>query len=239
MTESRTRVLVADDQRDVRAAFRLVLDAQPDMVTVAEACDGAAAVDTARRIGPDVVLMDVRMPSMDGLDALRALAADPATAGVRVIVVTTFDLDEYVGRALALGAAGFLLKRSGPALLVEAVRAAMSGDVLISPQLTVRLLHRMGGMPRPPTDTGYRLTSRELDIVRQVAHGRTNAEIGSELFISPGTVKTHLANIAAKLHRRTRVGIAAWAWEHGVVSAAPPAVQDVRVSGGPDRNAPR
>lgn len=218
MADRRVRVLVADDQRDVRGAFRLIIDAQPDMVTVAEAPDGRSALEAARLLKPDVALMDIRMPHVDGLEVTRALAADPATADVRVIVVTTFNLDEYVAKALTLGACGFLLKRSGPTLLVEAIRAAMSGDVLISPQVTVRLLGRLGATLRQIGEAGPgNLSSREIEIVRHVAQGRTNVEIAGELFISPGTVKAHLANIGGKLGRRNRVGIAAWAWERGIV----------------------
>ncbi|MFF7995723.1 response regulator [Kitasatospora xanthocidica] len=217
------RILIADDQADVRSAFRMILDAQPDMTVVAEAADGAAAVAEARRLRPDVVLADIRMPRLDGLEVTRQLAGQH-----KVIVVTTFDLDEYVHTALRNGAAGFLLKRSGPVLLIEAVRAAMAGDALISPQITVRLLQHMalpGGAPRPgsgaapessaPPAVGpvEELTAREREIADQVADGATNAEIGAGLFISPGTVKNHLASIQRKLGARNRVGIAAWVWE--------------------------
>nr|BFD92849.1 response regulator transcription factor [Kitasatospora sp. Xyl93] len=218
------RILIADDQPDVRSAFRMILDVQPDMAVVAEAADGAAAVQEARRLRPDVVLADIRMPKLDGLEVTRQLADQ-----CKVIVVTTFDLDEYVHTALRHGAAGFLLKRSGPVLLIEAVRAAMAGDALISPQITVRLLRHMalpGGEPKPgpgaravvaaaqsvagPTEE---LTTREREIAELVADGATNAEIGAGLFISPGTVKNHLANIQRKVGARNRVGIAAWIWE--------------------------
>ncbi|MFE2413651.1 response regulator [Kitasatospora sp. NPDC059408] len=217
------RILIADDQADVRSAFRMILDVQPDMVVVAEAADGAAAVAEARRLRPDVVLADIRMPKLDGLEVTRQLADE-----CKVIVVTTFDLDDYVHTALRYGAAGFLLKRSGPVLLIEAVRAAMAGDALISPQITVRLLKHMalpGAEPKPgpgaaaaaaalttigPADE---LTTREREIAELVADGATNAEIGAGLFISPGTVKNHLANIQRKLDARNRVGIAAWVWE--------------------------
>lgn len=209
-----TRILIADDQEDIRSGFRLILDSQPDMTVVGEAADGESAVALARELRPDVVLADIRMPRLDGLEVTRLLA--PRT---RVVVVTTFDLDEYVHTALRNGACGFLLKRSGPALLIEGVRAAMAGDTLISPQITVRLLSRIAesGPAAAPTPEPHPLTGRELDIVRLVARGLTNAEIGAELFISAGTAKTHIANVQAKLGARNRVGIAAWAWEHGVV----------------------
>ncbi|MEU9863998.1 response regulator transcription factor [Streptomyces sp. NPDC047971] len=210
-----TRILIADDQDDVRNGFRLILDSQPDMTVVAEAADGATAVDLARTLRPDVVLADIRMPRLDGLEVTRRLSAR-----TKVIVVTTFDLDDYVHTALRHGACGFLLKRSGPALLIEAVRAAMAGDTLISPQITVRLLRHLAPEPgdTPPQDP---LTPREREIVRLVAQGLTNAEIASALVVTPGTAKTHLANIQAKLGVRNRVGIAAWAWRTGLATPAP------------------
>ncbi|RCV52132.1 DNA-binding response regulator [Marinitenerispora sediminis] len=211
-----TRILIADDQEEVRHGFRLVLDSQPDMAVVAEAADGAAALDLARRLAPDVVLADIRMPRLDGLELTRLLTGPEAAAPTRVVVVTTFDLDEYVHAALRSGACGFLLKRSGPALLIEAVRAAMAGDTLVSPQVTVRLLRHLTAPP--PSGSPNPLTGREMDIVRLLALGRTNAEIGAELFISAGTVKTHVANIQAKLGTRNRVGTAAWAWAAGYVT---------------------
>jgi DNA-binding NarL/FixJ family response regulator len=219
MSGPRTRILIADDQSDIRSAFRLILDSQPDMVIVGEAADGKAALAGARRLCPDVILMDIRMPGLDGLEVTDQLLSDPATADIRIVVVTTFDLDDYVTRALRLGACGFLLKRSGPPLLIESVRAAMSGDMLVSPQVTVRLLsHLRHGASRSPL-RAQQLTPREADIARHVAQGKTNAEIAACLFISPGTVKTHLANISDKLGIRNRVGIAAWAWEHGVADS--------------------
>ncbi|MET7971425.1 response regulator transcription factor [Micromonospora sp. NPDC005305] len=206
-----TRILIVDDQDHIRSGFRLVLDSQPDMTVVGEAADGTSAVAQARDLRPDVVLADIRMPGLDGLEVTRLLAPI-----ARVVVVTTFDLDDYVHTALRNGACGFLLKRSGPTLLIEAVRAAMAGDTLISPQITVRLLHTLTQGAAPgPADTAHPLTARELAIARLIAHGRTNAEIGAELYISAGTVKTHAANIQAKLAARNRVGIAAWAWQHG------------------------
>jgi DNA-binding NarL/FixJ family response regulator len=219
MSGPRTRILIADDQSDIRSAFRLILDSQPDMVIVGEAADGKAALAGARRLRPDVILMDIRMPGLDGLEVTEQLLSDPATADIRIVVVTTFDLDDYVTRALRLGACGFLLKRSGPPLLIESVRAAMSGDMLVSPQVTVRLLsHLRHDASRSPLPA-QQLTRREADIARHVAQGKTNAEIAACLFISPGTVKTHLANISDKLGIRNRVGIAAWAWEHGVADS--------------------
>ncbi|MFG3440121.1 response regulator [Nonomuraea sp. NPDC047897] len=203
-----TRILVADDQEGIRSAFRIILDAQPDMTVVAEAADGRAAIDTATAIRPDVVLADIRMPGADGIEVTRALAG----TGIHVVIVTTFGLDEYVHTALRHGAAGFVLKRSGPTLLVEAVRAAMNGDMLISPQLTVPLL-RERGLPRQTSDVV--LTEREEDIVRLVAQGRTNAEIAAELFLSPGTVKNHVAAVQRKTGARNRVAVAAWAWATG------------------------
>ncbi|MFH8403913.1 response regulator [Streptomyces sp. NPDC018019] len=215
---SPTRILIADDQDDVRSGFRLILDSQPDMTVVGTAADGAAAVGLARSLAPDVVLADIRMPRLDGLEVTRLLAGPEAAHPVRVIVVTTFDHDAYVHTALRHGACGFLLKRSGPGLLIEGVRAAMAGDTLISPQVTVRLLRRLA--PPPTLRAPDPLTDREREIARLVARGLTNSEIGAELFISAGTVKTHIANIQAKLAVRNRVGIAAWAWETGLATPA-------------------
>jgi DNA-binding NarL/FixJ family response regulator len=208
------RVLVADDQEMVRRNLRRILEAQDDIEVVGEAADGAAALPLARRLRPDVVLADVRMPRMDGLELTAALADDPA----RVVVVTTFDLDEYAHRALRAGAYGFILKRSGPALLIEAVRAAVEGDALISPSITLRLLRHLTG-PRTGGGSARRaspLTERETDIAGLVARGMTNAEIGAELFISPGTVKTHVAAVRRKLGVRNRVGVAIWARDEGL-----------------------
>ena len=210
-----TRILIADDQEMVRHGFRLILDAQPDMKVVADAADGATALELARRIRPDVVLADIRMPRLDGLELTRALAGPGVADPMRVVVVTTFDLDEYVHAALRNGACGFLLKRAGPALLVEAIRAAMAGDALVSPSVTVRLLKQLqratDSAPAEP------LTEREIAVARLVGEGKTNAEIGTELFISAGTVKTHVANIQRKLGARNRVAIAVWAWNNGYV----------------------
>jgi len=209
------RLLIADDQEMVRRGMRRILEQQPDMEVVAEAADGESAVEAARRTRPDVALVDIRMPRMDGLEVTRRLAGPDATTPVRVVVVTTFDLDEYVYPALRNGASGFLLKRSGPALLVEAVRAAMVGDSLISPSITVRLLRHVTGRGRDRQPVPELLTEREAEIAGKVAEGKTNADIAAELFISLGTVKTHIANIQRKLGVRNRVGIAVRAWEMG------------------------
>jgi DNA-binding NarL/FixJ family response regulator len=209
------KVLIADDQAMVRTGFGMIIGAQPDMEVVGEAADGVEAVALARRLKPDVALFDIRMPKMDGLEALRLLAGPGVADPVRVVVVTTFDLDEYVHQALRNGAAGFLLKDSGPALLVEAVRAAVSGDALISPSITVRLLEHLS--PPAPSGGDGGLSPRELEVVKLVARGLTNAEIAQQLFISVGTVKTHMGSVQAKLGLRNRVETAAWAWEHRLV----------------------
>ena len=205
------RVMIADDQAMVRTGFGMIIGAQPDMELIGEAADGVEAVAMARRLRPDVALFDIRMPRMDGLEALRLLAGPGVADPIKVVVVTTFDLDEYVHQALRNGAAGFLLKDSGPALLIEAVRAAVSGDALISPSITVRLLQHLS--PPAPTGDDGGLSPRELDVVKLTARGLTNAEIATQLFISVGTVKTHLGSVQTKLGARNRVEIAAWAWE--------------------------
>ncbi|TYB57818.1 response regulator transcription factor [Nonomuraea sp. PA05] len=213
------RVLIADDQQLVRTGFQMILDAQPDMEVVAAVADGAEAVSEARRLRPDVCLLDIRMPKLDGLEVTRVLAGPGVENPLRVVIVTTFDLDEYVYGALRSGATGFLLKDSGPTLLIEAVRAAAAGDALVSPSITVRLLQHLAQPRRPAAlPANDPLTERELDVVRLVARGRTNQEVAGELFVSLSTVKTHLGSIQAKLGVRNRVEIAAWAWESGVVS---------------------
>jgi len=212
------RVLLADDQAMVRGGLRLILEDQPDIAVVAEASDGAEAVALARQLRPDVCLVDIRMPRLDGLDVTRALAGPDVVDPLRIVVVTTFDLDEYVYGALRSGAVGFLLKDAGPALLVEAVRAAHAGDALVSPSVTLRLLRSFRG-PAPATAKALAkpLSDRELEVARAVARGRTNREIAAELFISLSTVKSHVSGIQTKLGLRNRVEVAAWTWENRMI----------------------
>ncbi|WAL65674.1 response regulator transcription factor [Amycolatopsis cynarae] len=213
------RVLIADDQSMVRTGFRMILDSQEDIEVVADVPDGVTAVQKTRELRPDVCLLDIRMPGLDGLEVTRQLAGPAVADPVKVVVVTTFDLDEYVHTALRNGASGFLLKDAGPALLIEAVRAAYRGDALVSPQITVRLLKHFDGRSTktaeaPPKEP---LTARELDVVRAAARGLTNTEIGAELYLSLSTVKTHLASVQSKIGARNRVEIAAWAWRSGLL----------------------
>jgi DNA-binding NarL/FixJ family response regulator len=214
------RVLIADDQEMVRAGFRMILETQDDIEVVADVPDGVSAVRRARELRPDVCLLDIRMPGMDGLEVTRSLAGPGVADPLKVVVVTTFDLDEYVHTALANGANGFLLKDAGPALLLEAVRAADRGDALVSPQITVRLLRHFAtaNATAPAEPTTEPLTERELDVVKAAARGLTNTEIGTELFLSLSTVKTHLAAVQAKIGARNRVEVAAWAWRTGLMA---------------------
>ncbi len=208
-----TRIVLADDQDMIRDGFRLILNAQPDMQVVGEAPDGIAALERVQRLTPDVLVADIRMPGLDGLELTRRLAEQRSRT--RVVIATTFDLDEYVHSALRHGARGYMLKRAGPTLLVEAIRAAMAGDALISPSITIRFLRRLALSDRPTDLEAAALTARELEVARLVAAGKTNAEIAANLVISAGTAKTHIANIQRKLGARNRVGVAAWAWQHG------------------------
>ncbi|MEU3272252.1 response regulator transcription factor [Saccharomonospora sp. NPDC006951] len=215
------RVLIADDQDMVRIGFRMILDAQDDIEVVADVADGIEAVRKARELRPDVCLLDIRMPGMDGLQVTKQLAGPDVADPLKVVVVTTFDLDEYVHTALQGGASGFLLKDAGPALLLEAIRAAARGDALVSPQITVRLLRHFGEQPparKAAEQPAEPLTARELDVVKATARGLTNTEIGTELYLSLSTVKTHLASVQGKIGARNRVEIAAWAWRNGVVA---------------------
>ncbi|HEX6344986.1 response regulator transcription factor [Umezawaea sp.] len=205
-------VLIADDQEMVRTGFRLILERRPDISVVADVADGVAAVTTARELRPDVCLVDIRMPGLDGLEVTKRLA--PTS---KVVVVTTFDLDEYVHTALQHGASGFLTKDAGPELLVEAVRAAAQGNALISPQVTLRLLRQF--TRRGESADRNRLTAREQDVVREVARGLTNQEIAVALHMSLSTVKTHLTSVLGKLGARNRVEIASWAWRAGLAGS--------------------
>ncbi|MEJ2578951.1 MAG: response regulator transcription factor [Kineosporiaceae bacterium] len=217
------RVLLADDQAIIRTGLRMMLDAHPDIEVVGEAVDGTQAVRLARELHPDVCLFDIRMPGMDGLEATRQLAGPDAADPMAIVVITTFDLDEYVYGALRAGARGFLLKDAGPDLLVQAVRAAADGQALIAPSVTVRLLETFAAVPagRPAAQPVDPLTAREEDVVLAVARGLTNAEIADTLYISLSTVKTHLASLMAKLGARNRVEIAMWAYETRRITPEP------------------
>ncbi|MFF1278811.1 response regulator [Streptomyces marokkonensis] len=211
------RVLLADDQTIVRTGMAMILSAEDDIDVVAQAADGVAAIQQADLHRPDVVLMDIRMPRLNGIEALRHLYRPGAAHTPKVVMVTTFDDDEYVHQALHNGACGFLLKDAGPRLLAEAVRSAASGEALISPSITVRLLQQFA---RPAVAAGpvrsSPLSERETEVTALVSRGHTNAEVAAALHISVGTVKTHLTNIQGKLGARNRVEIAAWAWKSGL-----------------------
>jgi len=209
------RVLVADDQELVRTGLRMILDAQPGIEVVGEASDGREAVALARRLRPDVCLFDIRMPELDGLEATRLLAGPDVADPMAVVVITTFDEDEYVHGALKAGARGFLLKDAGPELLLQAIHAAADGQALIAPNVTVRLLATFAALRtgQPPVQPIDPLTAREEEVLLTVARGLTNVEIASTLHISLSTVKTHLASLMGKLGARNRVEIAMWAYE--------------------------
>jgi DNA-binding NarL/FixJ family response regulator len=214
------RVLVADDQDIVRTGLVMILDAQPGITVVGEAADGQEAVALARTLRPDVCLLDIRMPEVDGIEATRQLAGPDVTHPLPVVVITTFDLDEYVYGALKAGARGFLLKDAGPELLTQAIHAAARGDALIAPNITARLLaafaksHRS---PRPPQPVEP-LTAREKEVLLAVARGSTNGEIADQLYISLSTVKAHIAALMRKLDARNQVEIAMWAYEAGRIT---------------------
>jgi DNA-binding NarL/FixJ family response regulator len=210
------RILLADDQALVRAGFRLILDAEADMEVVGEASDGAEALERARAATPDVVLMDVRMPDLDGIEATRRLLA--ADVRPRVLMLTTFDLDEYVIDAFRAGASGFLLKTAPPDQLVAAVRTVHAGEALLAPASTRRLIEQFA---RPPAEAPAldELTARERGVLRLLARGLTNAEIATELVVEPSTVKSHVASVLAKLHLRDRVQAVVFAYESGLVRA--------------------
>ena len=214
------RVLLADDQPLVRAGFRMLLDAEDDIEVVAEADDGAAAVDLTGTHHPDVVLMDVRMPGVDGLEALRRITADAGLSDVKVLVLTTFELDEYVFEAIRSGASGFIVKHTKPAELLQAVRAVAAGDALLSPSVTRRLIAEFATRPAvsdahvPAMDV---LTDREREVVALVAQGLTNDEIAGALIMSPATARTHVSRAMVKLHARDRAQLVVFAYQSGLV----------------------
>jgi DNA-binding NarL/FixJ family response regulator len=211
------RVLIADDQDIVRAGLTMILDAQADIDVVGEAANGREAVELARELRPDVCLFDIRMPQMDGIEATRQIAGPDVADPLAVVVITTFDLDEYVYGALKAGARGFLLKDAGPELLTQAIHAAADGDALIAPSITARLLAAFvgSGMGEPPAQPIEPLTTREEEILLAVARGWTNHEIAERMYISISTVKTHIASLMSKLNVRNRVEIAMWTYETG------------------------
>lgn len=215
------RILIADDQTLIRAGFRALLDAEPDMEVVAECGTGDDAVRLAAREHPDVVLMDIRMPQGDGLDATRRILADPAVPGTRVIILTTFELDEYIAEAVRAGAAGFLVKDTEPEELLRAVRVVHDGDALLSPSVTRRIMAQLALQPpaagKPPDAGLDRITDREREVLRLVGEGLNNAEIAGRLFITPLTAKTHVSRIMAKLQVRDRVQLVVLAYESGLV----------------------
>jgi DNA-binding NarL/FixJ family response regulator len=214
------RVLVADDQAAVRGGFAALIDAQDEMQVVAEAANGREALDLARRVFPHVVLMDLRMPLLDGLEATRVICSDPHLEATRVLVLTTFDLDEYVYGALRAGASGFLLKHTPPGDLLRAIEIVAAGDALLAPSITRRLIAEFAARrdPADPSPVLAELTEREREITRLVAEGLTNSEIAGRLVISPLTAKTHVSNVLRKLGCRDRAALVALAYESGLVS---------------------
>ena len=213
------RVLLADDQALVRGGFRALLDARDDIEVVGEAADGRAALALARSLLPDVILMDIRMPGLDGLEATRQIAADPHLAAVRIVILTTFELDEYLFDALRFGASGFLVKDTEPADLVTAVRVVAAGDSLLSPRLTRRLIAEFAARAKQPKPA-YQLdvlTERERQVMALVAGGLTNHEIADRLVLSPATARTHVSRAMTKLGARDRTQLAVFAYETGLV----------------------
>ena len=214
------RVAIADDQQLIRGGFRSLLESEPDIEVVGEAGTGTEAVALVTAEKPDVVLMDIRMPGTDGLWATEQIAADPALGGVHVVIVTTFELDEYVARAVRAGASGFLVKDTEPVDLLRAVRVVASGEALLSPGVTKRLLERMavGLRDAPDEQRLAALTEREREVLRLVGQGLTNDEIAGRLVLSPLTAKTHVSRIMSKLHARDRVHLVVVAYESGLVA---------------------
>jgi DNA-binding NarL/FixJ family response regulator len=214
------RVLVCDDQALIRTGFATIIGAQPDLEVVGECGDGRSAVDLAGRLRPDVVVMDVRMPVLDGIQATRLLAGAGVAQPIKVLVVTTFNLDEYVYEALRAGASGFLLKDAPPAQLLHGIRTVATGAALLAPEVTRRLVGRYAARIRPAEDTpaGTLLTPRELEVLRLIADGRSNSEIAATLVISQETVKTHVSRILTKLDLRDRVQAVVYAYRRGLVT---------------------
>ena len=226
------RVLVADDQSMVRAGFRMLLANEPDIEVVAEASNGLEAVDKVTRFRPTVVLMDIRMPDLDGLEATRRILATNDT--VKIIILTTFDLDEYVYEGLSAGASGFVLKDDPPEQLLAAIRIVAAGDALLSPAITKRVIKQFTRVPRPKAPRGFDdLTERELDVLRSVARGLSNPEIGRELYISETIVKTHITHILQKLNLRDRVQAVVLAYQTGLLDT------ETRPSSNPDERTTR
>ena len=213
------RVLLADDQALVRAGFRALLDAQEDIEVVGEAADGEEAVRLAKSLVPDLVLMDIRMPGLDGLAATKQIASDPQLADVKIVILTTFDLDEYVFEALRIGAGGFLVKSTEPAELIQGVRAVAAGDALLSPSVTRRLVEEYASRAKRPQETPEldRLTDREREVMALVAEGLTNDQIADRLVVSPATAKTHVSRTMIKLGARDRAQLVVFAYESGLV----------------------
>ncbi|WP_394771523.1 response regulator [Lacisediminihabitans sp.] len=215
------RVAIADDQQLIRGGFRSLLEAEPDLEVVGEAGTGRDAVALVTREKPDVVLMDIRMPDGDGLWATEQIVANPALASTHIVIVTTFELDEYVAQAIRAGASGFLVKDTEPVELIRAVRVVAGGEALLSPSVTKRLLERVAGTLNEAPDTSALnvLTDREREVLALVGHGLTNDEIGRKLFLSPLTAKTHVSRIMSKLGARDRVQLVVVAYETGIVRA--------------------
>jgi DNA-binding NarL/FixJ family response regulator len=219
------RVLIADDQALIRAGFKVLLDSADGMEVVGEASNGAHAVDQARQVRADVVLMDIRMPGTDGLEATRQIAADDNLAGVKVIILTTFESDEYVYQAIRAGASGFLVKDCEPDELIQAVRVVAGGEALLSPRVTRRLITDLASRPERPRPDGTRLavlTDREREVLCLVAGGLSNEEIAAQLFVSPLTAKTHVSRILTKLDSRDRAQLVVLAYESGLVTPGGP-----------------
>ena len=213
------KVLIADDQSMVRAGFRMILEMQPDMEVVGEAADGSETIAAVKKLKPDVVLMDIQMPGTDGLEATRRIVEMQEDFSTRVLILTTFERDDYIFEALRAGACGFLLKNATPEDLVAGIRVVAEGNALLAPSVTRRVIAKFAYKSKPREYTEYlnRLTNREIDILKSIARGKTNAEIAEELFISEATVRTHVSNLLSKLNLRDRVQIVSFAYESGIV----------------------